>query len=94
MADKENKATKASILKSQAEYKGNSHFDLVEVKIIKDGSYYKAGQTDKVHPTVAAILKEKGLIGEYENDVVKRDSAAPLLTDLEVIKITTGEKEL
>ena len=94
MAEEKNKATKASVIKSQAEYKGNSHFDLVEVTIIKDGSYYKVGQKDKVHPTVAAILKEKGLIGEYAKDVVERNSAAPLLTDLEVVKVLDGEKEL
>jgi hypothetical protein len=47
-----------------------------------------------VHPTLAAILKEKGLIGDYESKVVKRDSAAPLLNDVEVAKVTIGEKEL
>lgn len=93
MAD-ESKFTKSSIVKSQANYKGNSHFDLVEVTIIKDGSYYKKGDVDKVHPTTAAILKEKGLIGEYENNVKKRDSAAPLLTDLESQKVQDGDKEL
>jgi len=94
MADEKAKATKAEIVKSQADYKGNSHFDLVEVKIIKDGDFYKEGDTDKVHPTVAAILKKKGLIGEYENKVVKRDSSAPLLTDLESQKVQDGDKAL
>lgn len=66
MADKEevkDKAvTKDSILLAQTEYKGSSQSDTVEVEIIKDGSFYKKGQKDTVHPTVAAILKEKGLI--------------------------------
>lgn len=53
---------------AQTEYKGNSHFDKVEVEIIKDGSYYKAGQKDKVHPTMAAILKQKGLIKGYKGE--------------------------
>jgi len=64
MADKEEvkAVTKDSITLAQTEYKGNSQTDLVEVEIIKDGSFYKKGQKDNVHPTVAAILKEKGLI--------------------------------
>jgi len=88
------KATKSDIVKSQFAYKGNSHFDLVEVEIIKDGSHYKKGDKDKVHPSLAAILKAKGLIGEYEKNVVKRDSSAPMLTDLESQKVQDGEKAL
>lgn len=57
--------------KSQADYKGNSHFDLVEVEIVKDSNYYKKGQKDKVHPTVAAILKQKGLIKSYKGEPKK-----------------------
>jgi len=91
MADK---GTKSEIVKSQADYKGNSHFDLVEVEIIKDGSFYKKGDKDKVHPSLAAILKAKGLIGEYEKNVVKRDSSTPMLTDLESQKVQDGDKEL
>lgn len=60
MADKA--VTKESIKKAQANSKSNSQQDLVEVEIIKDGSYYKKGDKDKVHPTLAEILKEKGLI--------------------------------
>lgn len=60
---KEKKAvTTESIQKAQAEYTGNTHFDTVEVEIIKDGSFYKKGDKDTVHPTLAAILKAKGLI--------------------------------
>jgi len=88
------KGTKSEIVKSQADYKGNSHFDLVEVEIIKDGSFYKKGDKDKVHPSLAAILKVKGLIGEYEKNVVKRDSSAPMISDLESQKIQDGDKEL
>jgi hypothetical protein len=94
MSDEAKKFTKDSVVKSQTNYKGNSHFDLVEIEIVKDGSFYKKGDKDKVHPTLAAILKEKGLIGDYESKVVKRDSAAPLLNDVEVAKVTIGEKEL
>lgn len=93
MSDVKN-ATKESLVKSQASYKGNSHFDFVDVTIVKDGDYYKKGDKDRVHPTLAAILKEKGLIGEYENDVKKRDSSAVMLTDLEVVKVLEGDKEL
>lgn len=53
---------------AQRSYKGNSHFDKVEVEIIKDGSFYKAGQKDKVHPSLAAILKQKGLISSYKGE--------------------------
>lgn len=91
MADK---ATKESIIKSQADYKGNSHFDYVDIEIVKDGSFYKKGDKDRVHPSLAAILKEKGLIGEYENKVKKRDSSDPMLTDLESLKVQDGELDL
>lgn len=59
MADKA--VTKESIKKAQSNVKSTSQQDLVEVEIIKDGSFYKKGQKDKVHPTVAEILKAKGL---------------------------------
>lgn len=65
MAKEENEGvamTTETLQKSQAEYKGNSHFDNVDVEIIKDGSFYKKGDKDSVHPTTAAILKAKGLI--------------------------------
>lgn len=51
---------------SQMNYKGNSHFDLVEIEIEKDGSFYKKGDKDQVHPTVAEILKSKGLISKWK----------------------------
>lgn len=91
MADK---AIKESIIKSQADYKGNSHFDYVDIEIVKDGSFYKKGDKDRVHPSLAAILKEKGLIGEYENKVKKRDSSVPMLTDLQSLQIQEGELDL
>ena len=56
-----------STVVAQAEYKGDSHFDLIDVEIIKDGEYYKKGDKDKVHPSLAAILKAKGLISEDTN---------------------------
>jgi len=89
-----NKATKAELVKSQADYKGNSHFDLVKVTILKDTDFYKEGDTDTIHPTLAAIFKKQGIIGDYEKDVVKRDSGALMLTELEVQKVLEGEKEL
>lgn len=55
---------KEDLVKSQAEYTGDSHFDLIDVEIVKDGDYYKKGDKDKVHPSLAAILKAKGLISE------------------------------
>lgn len=61
--------TKEAIVKSQSSYKGNSQSDLVDIKIVKDGSFYKKGDTDKVHPTTAAILKAKGLIDSYKGEV-------------------------
>lgn len=54
--------TKEALVKSQSDYKGNSHFDLEDIKIIKDGDFYQAGDTDSVHPTLALILRAKGLI--------------------------------
>lgn len=76
--DKEKAVTTAAIVqndaaneetrKSQTAYKGNSHFDLVEIEIVEDGSFYKKGQKDNVHPTVAAILKQRGLIKSYKGE--------------------------
>jgi hypothetical protein len=56
--------SRSSIVKAQAEYKGNQHSDLVEIKITADGEFYKKGDVDQVHPTMALILKEKGLIAD------------------------------
>lgn len=54
--------TKDAIVKSQAKSKSKSQSDTVEVEIIKDGSFYKKGDKDTVHPATAEILKAKGLI--------------------------------
>ncbi|MCY7291341.1 MAG: hypothetical protein LH615_04080 [Ferruginibacter sp.] len=88
------KVTTESIVKSQVSYEGNSHFDYVDVTIVENGDFYKKGDKDRVHPSLAAILKEKGLIGDYEKNVKKRDSSTPMLTDLEVVKVLEGGKEL
>ena len=93
MSDK-SAATKDSIIKSQADYKGNSHFDFVDVEIIKDGSFYKKGDKDRVHPSLAAILKEKGLIGDYEKSVKERGSDVPMLTDVQSLQVQEGELDL
>lgn len=67
MAD-EKKVTKDAIIKSQADYKGDSQSDVVDIEIVKDGSFYKKGDKDSVHPTTAAILKAKGLIDSYKGE--------------------------
>lgn len=54
--------TKGKIIKAQAKSKSNSQFDTVKVEIIKDGSFYKKGDKDEVHPATAEILRAKGLI--------------------------------
>lgn len=84
------KESKEAIVKSQAEYEGNSHFDLVKVTILKDGDYYKEGDVDEVHPTLAAILKAKGLIGDYEKNIKSRKTDA-IITDVESLKINEGD---
>lgn len=62
MSDREKEVTTESIVKSQTSYKGNSQSDLEEVVFIKDSDFYKKGQSDVVHPTTAAIFRERGLI--------------------------------
>lgn len=63
MADTTDKAvTRESIVKSQTSYKGSSQADLEEVKFIKDTDFYKKDAIDHVHPTTAAIFRERGLI--------------------------------
>ena len=68
--------TAAQFRKAQAAYRGNNHGDLVEIEIVKDGDFYKKGDKDLVHPTVALILKEKGLISnegkEYKRPEYKQ----------------------
>lgn len=66
MAQNEKPVTKETIIKSQANYKGSSHHDLVKVTIEADGSFYKKGDVDFVHPATAEILKAKGLISKSE----------------------------
>lgn len=75
MAD-EKKMTKDEVMKSQANYTGSSLFELVNVTIIKDGDYYKKGDTDEVHPSLAEILKAKGLIDKIGTvRTIKSDNA-------------------
>jgi len=70
MADEKKAApmTTADIVKAQAlpEYAdgaGGNHSDLVEIKIEKDTTTgYKKGDVDYVHPTLAALFKELGII--------------------------------
>lgn len=70
-AVKTDEKANAEVRKSQADYKGNSHFDLVDVEIVKDGDFYKKGDKDRVHPSLAAILKQKGLISSYKGEAKK-----------------------
>lgn len=69
--EKEKAVTTESVVKSQARYTGNTHFDLVEVEFVKDSSFYKKGQKDEVHPSVAEMYLEKGIISK-EFKPVKR----------------------
>ncbi|KIO75580.1 hypothetical protein TH53_19775 [Pedobacter lusitanus] len=73
MAEEIKPITTEDLVKSQASYKGNSQSDLVEIEIIKDGSFYVKGDKDSVHPTTAAIMKAKGLIKTYKGE--KSDKA-------------------
>lgn len=68
---------------AQAEYDGNHHMDKVDVKITKDSKYFKKGQTVSVHPTTAAIFKQKGIIGEYKNDIKRYN--APQVKDGQLV---------
>lgn len=64
--EEKNATTKAA----QSEYKGNHHMDKVEVTINQKTKYYKKGQKDTVHPTVALIMQEKGIIDKgWEKNV-------------------------
>lgn len=75
MAD-EKKMTKDEVMKSQTNYTGSSLFELVEVTIVKDGDFYKKGDKDKVHPSLAEILKAKGLIDKIGTpETIKSDNA-------------------
>jgi len=91
MSEAEKGKTKAA----QAAYKGNSHFDLVEVTIVKANEYYKAGEKDKVHPTTAALFEQKGLIAPgWENKVVERSSAENLLTEIQTQEVLDGDRDI
>ena len=70
MSDKK-AVTNESVKLAQAEYTGESQQDTVEVKIIKANAYYKVDDTDNVHPTVAMIMQEKGLIDDSWKKKVK-----------------------
>lgn len=104
MAKEEKAVTTASVMtaheqqltvQSQAAYKGDSHFDLVEVTIVKDGKFYKEGQKDFVHPATAAILEHKGLIEKgWEKKVVERQSSDPLLDRDQVDAVLEGERDI
>lgn len=80
--------TTEELQKSQAEYKGNDLFELVEVTFEEDSKYYKKGQKDVVHPATAKVFKAKGL--KFTETKVDRDKLAKdIKTDLEKF-----EKEL
>jgi len=80
MADDQKTEKAENTRKSQAAYTGNHHQDKVEVTINKKTKYYKKGQKETVHPTVAHIFEEKGIIDKgWEKDVVKYN--APKVVD-------------
>lgn len=54
---KENKDNKVA----QANYKGNSLRDKVNIEISEDSKYYRKGDKDCVHKATAELLKAKGL---------------------------------
>jgi len=70
--------------KSQAGYEGNHHMDKVEVTINQKTKYYKKGQKDTVHPTVALIMQEKGIIDKGWEKNVKTYNA-PKVVDGQLV---------
>lgn len=90
MSDKQ--GTKDQLVKSQTNYKGNSHFDYVDVEIIKDGSFYKKGDKDRVHPSLAEILLKKGLIKEIPR--VKTIDTSKIITEKESKDVNEGVKTI
>lgn len=62
LTDDQKEEKNENVRKSQAKYTGNHHMDKVEVTISEKTKYYKKGQKDTVHPTVAQIMQEKGII--------------------------------
>lgn len=93
--EKSKNGTKEALIKSQSNYTGNSHFDYVDITIITDGDFYKEGDKDRVHPSMAYILQNKGLIAEgWEKDIKKRTGAEPLLTDVQVEQVNNSEVDL
>ena len=53
---------KDEIKKTQAKARSKSQADTVEVEFVKDTSFYKKGDKDRVHPTTAEIFKAQGYI--------------------------------
>lgn len=80
--------TTEELQKSQAEYKGNDLYELVEVTFTEASKYYKKGAKDVVHPATAEVFKAKGL--KFTSKKVDRDKLAKeIKADLEKF-----EKEL
>jgi len=70
LSDEQKEEKNTSTKAAQSEYKGNHHMDKVEVTINQKTKYYKKGQKDTVHPTVALIMQEKGIIDKgWEKNV-------------------------
>lgn len=90
----EKKGTKDELVKSQSQYTGNTHFDYVDVTIIKDGDYYKEGDKDRVHPTLAFILEKKGLIAKGFEKNIKTKDTEKILTDVQVLDVLDEKIDL
>lgn len=74
--------TTEELQKTQAEYKGNDLYELVELTFTEDSTYYKKGSKDEVHPATAELFKAKGL--KFTTKKVDRDKKAKeIKADLE-----------
>ena len=89
---KEAKMTTEELVKSQSNYKGDSHFEYVDIEIIEAGSFYKKGDKDRVHPSLAQILLKKGLIKTIPN--VKKIDTSKLISEADSKLVVDGVKTI
>lgn len=79
MTEEQKEEKNTSVKAAQAAYEGNHHMDKVEVTINQKTQYYKKGQKDTVHPTVALIFEEKGIIDKGWDKKVKTYNAPKVI---------------
>ena len=84
LTDDQKEETNSATKKAQAAYEGDHHMDKVEVTINQKTKYYKKGQKDTVHPTVALIMQEKGIIDKGWEKNVKTYNA-PKVVDGQLV---------